>query len=123
MHNLADPIDAALGILGLAVPNAPAQTFDLLDNHRLCLPPAGILGGQSACCLCRVLHPHRDVEPIQDGWRRDPSIDQDRSQTGTAVGKRGYFSVVGSANSSKISTDQRREVGYSTTIRMSGRSS
>ena len=31
MHNFADPIDAAIGIPGLTVPNAPAQTFDLHD--------------------------------------------------------------------------------------------
>jgi hypothetical protein len=35
MHHLADPIDAVLGIRGLAIPNAPAQTFDLLDDHGL----------------------------------------------------------------------------------------
>src|SRR4051812_39441213 len=29
MHDLADPLDAALGVLRLAVPNAPMQTFDL----------------------------------------------------------------------------------------------
>jgi hypothetical protein len=36
MHDLADPLDAALGILRVAVPNAPVQTFDLSDNRRLC---------------------------------------------------------------------------------------
>jgi len=40
MHDLADPLDAALGVPGLAVPNAPAQALDLLDNHRLGLRPA-----------------------------------------------------------------------------------
>ena len=47
------------------------------------------------------------------GWRRDPGIDQDRSQTGTAVGERGDFSVAGSADGSKALSDQRRDVGVS----------
>jgi hypothetical protein len=53
------------------------------------------------------------VEPIEDGWRRDPGIDQDRPQTGTAVGERGHFGVVGSANGSEALADQRRDVGVS----------
>src|SRR5271169_3944185 len=47
MHDLADPIDAALGTLGLAVPNAPAQSLDLLDDHDLGLHLAGIDAGRS----------------------------------------------------------------------------
>src|ERR1700733_9882041 len=86
MHDLADPIDAALGILGLAVPNAPAQSLDLPNDRGLCLHPSGIVGRQTACCLRRVLDPHCDVEPVKNGWCRDPGIDQDRSQIGTAVG-------------------------------------
>ena len=39
MHDLADPIDAALGILGLAVPDAPVQPLDLRDDHGLRLHP------------------------------------------------------------------------------------
>src|SRR5271169_4368939 len=113
MHDLADPIDAALGILGLAVPNAPTQSLDLLDDHDLGLHPAGIVGRQTACYLRRVLDPHCDVEPVKNGWRRDPGIDQDRSQTGTAVGERGHFSVVGAADGSKTLSDQRRDVGVS----------
>jgi hypothetical protein len=85
VHDLADPIDAAPGIRGLAVPNAPAQTFDLLDDHGLRLHPARVVGRQTACRLRRVLESHRDVEPIENGWRRDPSIDQDGPQTGTTM--------------------------------------
>src|SRR5450755_135313 len=66
-HDLADPIDAAPSILRLAVPNAPAQTFYLVGDYRLCLHPAGIVGRQPACCLRRVLDPHCDVEPIEEG--------------------------------------------------------
>ena len=35
MHDLADPADAALSIPRLAVPNAPAQALDLLDDRCL----------------------------------------------------------------------------------------
>ena len=101
IHDLADPIDAAPGILRLAVPNTPAQTFDLVDDYRLCLHPAGIIGRQPACCLRRVLDPHCDVEPIEEGWRRDTGINKDGPKTGTAVGERGHFGVVGSANGAK----------------------
>jgi hypothetical protein len=110
---LTDPIDAALGILGLAVPDAPAQSLDLPNDRGLCLHPSGIVGRQSACCLRRVLDPHCDVEPVKNGWRHDPGIDQDRSQTGTAVGERGDFSVVGSADGLKALSNQRRDVGDS----------
>ena len=45
------------------------------------------------------------------GWRRDSGIDKDRPQTGTAVGERGHFGVVGSANGANALSDQRRDVG------------
>jgi hypothetical protein len=45
-----------------------------------------------------VLDPHSDVEPIEQGWRRDTGIDEDRPQPGTAVRERGHFGVIGSAN-------------------------
>src|SRR3954466_15739580 len=35
VHHRADAIDADLRILGLAVPQPPAQALDLLDDHRL----------------------------------------------------------------------------------------
>ena len=55
MHDLADPLDAALGILGLAVPDPPVQTLDLSDDHRLRLHPTRLVGRQIRCRLLRVL--------------------------------------------------------------------
>ena len=52
-------------------------------------------------------------EPIEEGWCRDTGIDKNRPQTGTAVGERGHFGVVGSANGAKALSDQRRDVGVS----------
>ena len=47
---LPDAVDAA-AVLRLAIPNAPAQTFDLVDDYGLGFHPAGIVGRQPACCL------------------------------------------------------------------------
>ena len=98
---------------GLAVPNAPAQTLDLRDNHRLGLHPAWFVSRQSAGGQLRVLQPHGDVEPIEDRGLRDPGIGQDRPQTWTAVGECGHLGVVSSADGFKVSADQRRDVGTS----------
>src|SRR5271166_89901 len=113
MHDLADAVDAAFGVPGLAVPNPPAQPLDLLDDHRFRLHPTRVVGRQTACRLRRVLESHRDMEPIEDGWRRDAGTDQDRPQTWTAISEGGHHCGVGSANSSKVSMDQRRDVGTS----------
>jgi hypothetical protein len=64
-----------------------------------------MVGWQPACCLRRVLDQHFDIETIEDGWCRDPGIDQDRPQTETAIGERGQFGVVGSANGSEALAD------------------
>jgi hypothetical protein len=45
MHDLADPVDAEAGILGLAVPNAPAQALDLLDDRCLGMLSATMIPG------------------------------------------------------------------------------
>jgi hypothetical protein len=41
MHDLADPLDAALGVLRLAVPNAPVQTFDFGDDRSFAVTRSG----------------------------------------------------------------------------------
>ena len=43
-HDLADPLDATLGILRLAVPNAPVQTLDFGDDHSFRRYPVGVVG-------------------------------------------------------------------------------
>jgi hypothetical protein len=55
MHDLADPVDAALGIPCLVFPNAPAQALDLLDNYHLRRHPCRIVGRKGAVDLLRVL--------------------------------------------------------------------
>jgi hypothetical protein len=64
MHDLADPVDAALGILRLAVPNASVQTFNFGDDCRLRRYPARIVGRQTCSRQLRMLQAHRDVKPI-----------------------------------------------------------
>src|SRR6186997_1228539 len=110
MHDLADPVDAAPGILGLAVPNPPAQPLDLRDDHGLRLHPTGFVGRQSDRRLLRVLEPHGDMEPVGDWWIRDPGIGQNRSQAGAAVGERGQLRLIGSAYRLQVSADQHGEV-------------
>src|SRR4051812_39076802 len=61
MHDLADALDAALGVLRLAVPNAPMQTFDLGDNHSLRDHPVRGVGRQIRCRQLGGLQTHRDV--------------------------------------------------------------
>ena len=95
MHDLADPVDAAPGILGLAVPDAPAQPLDLRDDHGLRRPPTRLAGRQSDCRLLRVLESHGDMKPVGDWWIRDPGLGQNRSQSGAAVGERGQLRLVG----------------------------
>jgi hypothetical protein len=64
MHDLADPLDAALGVLRLAVPNAPVQTLDLGDDHSLRRHPVGLVGRQVRSRQLGVLQTHRDMEPV-----------------------------------------------------------
>ncbi len=47
VHDRAAPIDADLGILGLAVPNAPVQALDLLDDHRFRRAPGRVIRRQA----------------------------------------------------------------------------
>src|SRR3954453_6244554 len=61
MHHRADTIDADLRILGLAVPQPPAQALDLLDDRRLRGRALRTLGRQASgnlrqvppCCMDR----------------------------------------------------------------------
>src|SRR3954466_530343 len=49
-------IDADLRVLGLAVPDAPAQSLDLCADHRLRRPSRRVLVRQHAGDLLQVLH-------------------------------------------------------------------
>ena len=35
-----------------------------------------------------MLHPHRDVEPIEDGWRRDPGVQAGQARLIVSAEKR-----------------------------------
>jgi hypothetical protein len=105
MHDLADPIDAALGVLGLAIPNAPPQPLNFFEDHRFRLRSARIVCHQAACCLRRVLEAHREAERVQNGWCQDPGIDQDGAQTGTAIRESGHHGCVGCVFRRKAASD------------------
>src|SRR3712207_2223528 len=96
-HHLADPLDREPGVLGLAVPDPPAQALDLLDDHRLRLQPTWFVGRQHLRRPLRVLEPYGDVEPVEDRWARDAGIGQDGPQARAAIGERGQRRVAGPA--------------------------
>ena len=111
MHHFADTADADLGVLGLAVPQPPAQALDLLDDHRLRRHPRRVIGGQSAGYLLQVLQPHRDVEPVEDRRLGDAGGGQYGSESGTSVGEPGQLRVVGLADGREVPADQLHDVG------------
>src|SRR5271165_562362 len=78
MHSLADALERELGIPGLAVPDPPVQSLDLRDDHRLCLDPTRLVGGQSTRCLLRVLQPHGGNQSAIGGFVTPASASIDR---------------------------------------------
>ncbi len=110
MHDLADALDADLGILGLAVPQTPAQPVGFRDDHRLRLLPRRRIGRQGAGGLLQVLQPHCDMEPIQDRRRGDTGGGQDRPQTSAPVGEAGQHRGPGSAEAVECAADQGHEI-------------
>jgi hypothetical protein len=53
------------------------------------------------------VQPHSDVEPVEVWGRRDAGIDQDRAQSGTAIGERGDGSVGSLADLGKAAAGLR----------------
>jgi hypothetical protein len=75
VHDRVEAIDADLRVLGLAVPQPPAQALDLRDDHRLRSRPLGAVARQTSGNLRQVLQPHRNMEPIQDRELFDASVE------------------------------------------------
>ena len=103
-------IDADLRVLGLAVPDAPAQSLDLRDDHRLRRPSRRVLVRQHAGDLLQVLQPHGDVEPVEHRRRGDAGVGQDAPEPGAAVGEGGQRRVPGPADGVEGAVDQRPNV-------------
>jgi hypothetical protein len=74
MHDLADPLETELCILGLAIPNPSVQALDLSDDYGLCLQPPWLVGGPTVRCLLCVLQPHGDVKPVCPLPVRDAAV-------------------------------------------------
>src|SRR5277367_240350 len=110
MHDLADPLHAALIVPRLAVPNAPAQALDLLDDHRLCRDPCRIVGRQGAGDLLQVLQPHGDMKPVKDRQLADAGIGENAPKPGTTVGAGCQRRVLGPAGGVEGPADQHRDV-------------
>ena len=64
MHDGADAVEADPGILGLAVPQPPAQALDLRDDQRLRRGALRTVGRQTSSNLRQVPQPHGAVEPL-----------------------------------------------------------
>src|SRR4051794_3553873 len=107
-HHRADAIDAELRILGLAVPQPPAQALDLLDDHRLRGGALRTIGRQASGNLRQVLQPHGDVEPVEYRKPRDASVEKNAPQPGTAIGKRRQHCALSPPD--RIEADQACEI-------------
>ena len=83
LHNRAAAIDAARGVPGFAIPNAPAQALDPLDNHNLRLGPSRIINRQVSGDLLQVLETCGDMEP-----NGDAGIGESAPGARVAVGRR-----------------------------------
>jgi hypothetical protein len=111
MHDLADPLDAALGILRLAILNPPMQTFDLGGDRRLRLHPVRIVRRQVRSRQLSVLQTHRDMKPVQNRRFRYTRVGQNRTQTRTTVSESGHLGGVSPAHGFQGPLDQRGDVG------------
>ncbi len=110
MHDRADTIDADLGILGLAIPNAPVQALNFLDDHRLRHHPRRVIRRQAVGDLLQVLQLHGDVEPVEHRPCGDAGIGETAPEPGTTIGEGGQCRVLGSPDSVEIAADQRGDV-------------
>src|SRR5215213_7718682 len=110
VHHCADAIDADLRILGLAVPQPPAQALNLLDDHRLCGRALRTIGQQASGNLRQVLQPHGDMKPVEYRKPRDASVEKNAPQPGTAVGKRRQHCALGPPDRIEAAADQAYEI-------------
>src|SRR5215212_1923435 len=110
VHHRADAIDADLRILGLAVPQPPAQALDLLDDHRLRGRALRTIGRQASGNLRQVLQPHGDVEPVEYRKPLDSSVEKNPPQPGTTVGKRRQRCALGPPDRIEAAADQACEI-------------
>src|SRR3954452_6838359 len=106
----ADAFDADLRILGLAVPQPPAQALDLLDDHRLCGRALRTIARQASGNLRQVLQPHGDVEPVEYRKPRDARVEKNAPQPETAVSKRRQRCALGPPDRIEAAADQACEI-------------
>jgi hypothetical protein len=85
LHDRADTVDADLGILGFAIPNAPVQALDLGRDHRPRFGPRRVVSWQ---CV-----PHGNMKPVEHRPRGDAGIGEDAPEAQAAVGEGGQRRV------------------------------
>jgi hypothetical protein len=64
------------------------QAVDFRDDHRPGVFSLRDIDRQTVSRGFSMVQPQGDVEPVEKRWRFDAGIEQDRAQTGTAVGER-----------------------------------
>ncbi len=89
----------------MAIPNAPVQALDFLDDHRPRRSPSRIIGQRGAGDLLQVLQPHGDVKPVEHRRRGDAGIGEIAPEPRTAVGEGGQRRVLGSPDSVEVAAD------------------
>jgi hypothetical protein len=63
-HDDADGVYADPSILGLAVPQSPAQVLHFVDDHRRRGRALRTIVRQAPGDLAQLLQPHAEVEPV-----------------------------------------------------------
>ena len=105
------PMRSRVTLASLPFPDPPVQAVDFRDDHGPGVLPLRGVGRQVASCLLGMLQPHGDVEPVKVRRRRDAGIDQDRAQSGTAVGECRQLGILGLADLLEAAPDQRLDRG------------
>jgi hypothetical protein len=110
MHDCANTIDTDPGILGFSIPNAPVQSLDVRDDHRLRRCPRRCIRRRGAGGLLQVLKSHSDVKPVENRQFGDAGISQNVPKARTAIGEGRQRSAVRSTNGVEVPADQHFDV-------------
>ena len=110
MHDRADTNDAFPCIFRLAIPDAPMQSLDFGDDHRLRRYSRRIAGRQRAGDFLKMFKPHSDMKPVEN-WRfGDSSIVENASKSKTSIGEGRQFGAFQSADGVEAPADQYLDV-------------
>jgi hypothetical protein len=110
MHDCVNTIGADPGIVGFSIPNAPVQSLDLHDNHRLRRYPRRCIRRQGAGDLLQVLKSHSDVKPVENRQFGDAGIGQNAPKARTAIGEGRQRDAIYPTDGVEVPADQYFDV-------------